>query len=154
MVVILGWLYIKDRRDRPNIVLVNTDAISQISDSQKKSVDSCLKFSSCVFVYVAPWCPGCHAFLGDFNMVKDRLNQRSVGIVVVIGAEKEEAKKIELHNRFAADSVLDTPENSFQKQNKVNFYPYYIAVDSQRRVKYTGQRAGKFIEDTVNAKSN
>lgn len=152
MVGILAWLYMKDRRDRPNILFVNTDAVYQMSEDQKEPLNMCFKFSSCVFIYVAPWCPSCHAFLSEFSLVKDRLNRQNVGIVLVIGAEKDEAKKIELQKRYPSDSILDTPDNDFHKKNKVEYYPYYIAADSSKKVKYTGARAGKYIEDTVNAK--
>jgi thiol-disulfide isomerase/thioredoxin len=153
MFLVLAGFFFQKVWNRPAIPYVELESLYKVSEEQKKPVETCLSQQQCVFVYVAPWCPACHSFLQEFEQIKNMLAAQSVGMVIVVGAEKEEQKKIDLQAKYPQYAVLDTTDNEFMKKHKVAHYPYFIVAGPDRRVYHTDRSATNFMEDKINSRS-
>lgn len=100
----------------------------------------CLTKPKCVFVYVAPWCPACHATRPTIQALATEWKSASdIGITVVVGKD-EPAKLRETAAQFEQGAFLDL-DGSFHKSAKVEGVPYWLVVESS---KITKRMAGGF----------
>ncbi len=116
--------------------------LSDYKVDQGPQIDKCLSRSQCVLMYVAPWCPACHQFLNDYQMIKTQLDLRNVGTLIIVGGDEIRAKEIDMKEELGAEAILDTPLNDFRTKNHIDMFPYFVVTNAKGEVFVQGNPDG------------
>ena len=123
---------------------------STVSQENTKPIDACRAKKTCVIAYVAPWCGACHQFVAQLPTIRPRLAAKDVGLVFVVGAEVDQAKKEEFLTRLDPEAVLDSPGDEFRRRHEVSFFPSFIVIDGGGSVIADPKQGRKKVIELIN----
>jgi thiol-disulfide isomerase/thioredoxin len=101
-----------------------------------QGLDPCAGKTSCVVVYVAPWCPNCAAIHPLIQKLASRWNAKDspepVGLRVLVGADTPEHCAAHVL-KFGVNGQVDEGER-FKKDRGVTAFPTWLVLDSSGNV--------------------
>ncbi len=99
----------------------------------EKVEDSCASRSRCIIVYMAPWCPVCHASLPFVKDLRESLRaNKDVGFKIIVG-DDDKRRTEEMADEIEGLVFLD-PDQRFKTALGVYAVPTWIVLDRERRV--------------------
>lgn len=94
--------------------------------------DSCAGKTSCLLVYVAPWCPACKSLDPILKMLVKSSGGES-GVKIVVGQGHASGDNEKLAETYGANGVVDA-DNSYHDKLKVRYYPTIFQFDAKGNV--------------------
>lgn len=99
-------------------------------------------------VYVAPWCPACHAIEDDLRMLGTTSgNHPEFGVVVIVGggrsSEENEAKVADYGSVATADNL-----NTYGEALRIRKYPTFLVVKAGGKVIHEDQAAIHWMDES------
>lgn len=95
----------------------------------------------CGIIYLAPWCPACHSYepmiksaLSDF-----KTNQEH-GIQIIMGFGNQPGENERKASEISPDVIIDK-DRSLAKKMNINYFPTFLVVDQNLKVKMTDAEA-------------
>lgn len=131
------------------VSLASVRGLQTVNMDQNAKIDLCMAKSKCVFVYITPWCGACHSFLAQLDRIKPRLEQNNVGMLLVVGADEDRNKEVEMHDQYIENAILDTEAGDFMQQNEINMFPTLIVTESPGKVLAYGQSAETMLNSLL-----
>jgi hypothetical protein len=125
------WYHNHSGRSVPSALPSGIFAGLELSPSD--APDTCFGKMRCVVVYVAPWCPVCHAAIGFIKEAAHVADQNiNAGIKVVIG--NDEPQKIRrMAEQIGLPAYLDD-RGTFGEKMGVEAFPTWIITDRNGNV--------------------
>ena len=101
--------------------------------SSVAKLDSCAGKKTCLFVYVAPWCPACKSMEPVFRLFVNK-NANSVhGTKIVVGQGKTSEDNASMAKLYGEAGFVDEG-NAYHEKLKVRHYPTIIHLDASGRI--------------------
>ena len=153
VLIIAAFVFYKKSHSNKIAFISNFSIRTTLSDykvDQTTQIDKCSSQKKCIYIYVAPWCPACHDFLKQYSMIKNKLAEKNIGTLLVVGSDENRSKEVAMKEELGADAVLDTIQGDFRKQNGIDSFPYMIVTESENKVIAVGQSAVDFINKNIN----
>lgn len=109
---------------------------------------TCLGKKMCAMVYVAPWCPACHAIQDDLRMLgTTSANHPDYGVVVIVGGGQTPGENDAKVAEFGAVATADN-QNTYAHALRIRKYPSFLIVSSTNKVVHEDQAAIKWMDES------
>lgn len=126
IVVVAGAsIFIQNRiRSSPPIGVIEYTGLTP-AEASSDPVGECQAESKCLTIYLAPWCPACHAYIkNQHSQVVAAAKEKGVGILLVSGGD--EAEKVREYAKTLGRTAATDETDSFRTRNRINFFPFFI----------------------------
>ncbi|MCA2979163.1 MAG: hypothetical protein INH41_08900 [Myxococcaceae bacterium] len=143
LVVVVGVCQLKPPRRYPSEVLVERFGAGE----KAGSADPCLSRSTCVVMYVTPWCGACQVHVGTTLprlRAKWGASPDRPGLKVVVG-NSDDGKLDELARRVG-DPVFVDRNDRLLRALAVRRFPSFYVVDQRQRITHEGDDAVEWLE--------
>ncbi len=122
----------------PSRVKASGGALSVVSAEGKvtgarREVGRCTSGSSCLVVYVAPWCGPCRSSLPGDAALADHLSEKGIETTFVVGMDRAE-RCAEMVRTLGREAVID-PDGAWAKGNGVRGVPHFLVLDAAGKVR-------------------
>ena len=110
--------------------------------------DNCTGKSTCVVVYVTPWCPACKQIKPHLVQALERSKTvQDSGFKVVVGQGKTPQSNEEEAMSYGAGAVTDN-DGSQHRALAVESYPSFFVLDGNQKITMQGQDAANQFSRT------
>lgn len=107
-----------------------------VASASEELGDPCLGQAQCVTVYMAPWCPHCHASIPFINDLRKWAEENShTGIRVIVGDDQPE--RLEEMAKEVGGTVFLDRDRKFKQTMRFNPVPTWWVTDSDGEIKKT-----------------
>jgi|GEM_PF-2777571 len=98
------------------------------------TLGTCAGKRMCAIVYVAPWCPACHAIQDDLRMLgSTSANHPDFGVLVIVGGGRTPDENAATVAGYGAVATADD-ENTYAQALRIRKYPSFLVVSSLKVV--------------------
>jgi thiol-disulfide isomerase/thioredoxin len=96
--------------------------------------DPCTGKKRCLIIYVATWCPACHASIPFIQgLQKDLENNPEVGFKIIVGGGAGEEQLYGMARQIQGNVFLDS-QGQFHRRVRIGSVPHWWLIDDQGQI--------------------
>ncbi len=152
IVLVLGLMVWKGCY-HPKFPEIATEYLNTYSSVETEDISAtpkpCTGRDHCVYVYLAAWCPHCRDLISNIHDFRNYWKAKDrPGLIVIVGNDKQNA--IESMARSVGEPVFLDVQDKFRKKFHINFFPYFMVVDSKQQIVATRTDGMQWVDNEIN----